>query len=138
MLVVGEGVDGGDAGEIGEFLDVALGEGADDGAVEHSAQDAGGVLDGFAAAKLDIAGGKEHDLAAELADADLEGDAGACGRFGEDMRPGLAGQRLRGVMAAFRLEAPAWARMGAYPAADNVSMLRRCFMLQKGQFAGSG
>ena len=81
---------------VGEFLDVALGEGAEDGAVDHAAQDAGGVLDGFAAAELDFAGGQEHDLAAQLADADLEGDAGAGGGLGEEHGPGLAGQGLVG------------------------------------------
>ena len=83
VLVVRKGVNGGDLGVAGEFLDVALGEGAEHGAVDHAAQDAGGVLDGFAAAKLDFAGWEENDLAAQLADADLEGDAGARGGFGE-------------------------------------------------------
>ena len=51
MLVVSQRVDGGDAGKFGEFLDIALGKSADDRAMNHPAQHAGGVLDGFAPPK---------------------------------------------------------------------------------------
>ena len=64
MLVVREGIDGGYAGVVGELLDIALRERAEDGAVNHPAQDARGVLDGFAAAKLDLARGEEDGLTA--------------------------------------------------------------------------
>ena len=104
MLVVRERIDGGNARVVRELLDIALREGAEDGAVDHPAQHARGVLDRLAAAKLDLAGGQEDHLAAQLADADLEGDAGARGGLGEEHGPGLAGQRLLGVLPAFLLE----------------------------------
>ena len=103
--LVREGIDGGNAGIVGELLDVALREGAEDGAVDHPAQHARGVLDRLAAAKLDFAGGQEDRLPAQLADADLEGHAGAGGGFGEQHGPGLTGQRLLGMPPAFLLEA---------------------------------
>ena len=93
MLVVRQRVDGGDAGVLGELLHVALREGAEHRAVHHPAQHARGVLDRFAAAKLNLAGGQEDHLPAQLADADLEGDAGARGGLGEQHGPGLPGQR---------------------------------------------
>ena len=55
MFGVGEGVDGGDARESGEFRDIGLSEGADDGTVDHAAEDAGGIAEWFAAAELGIA-----------------------------------------------------------------------------------
>lgn len=100
MLLIGEGIDGGDVCEVGEVDDVLLRVGADDGTVDHAAHDAGGVLDVLAPAELDIVFGEEHDVASELADADLEGDAGAGGGFGEDEGPGLSGERLGFVCAA--------------------------------------
>ena len=54
MLVVGERVDRRDAGELREIDDVLLGEGSDDRAVHHPAEDASGVLDRLAAAELDV------------------------------------------------------------------------------------
>ena len=87
MFSVGEGVDGGDGGEVGEFLDVGLSEGADDCAVDHAAEDAGGVAEGFAAAELGIAWAEVEDAAAEFLDTDFEADAGAGGGFGEDHGP---------------------------------------------------
>jgi len=72
MLVVRQRVDGRDAGKLGEFLDVALREGADDRAVNHAAQHARGVLDRLAAAKLNVIGIEKHGPAAEFVDADLK------------------------------------------------------------------
>ena len=102
MLVVGERVDGRDAGVVRELDHVLLGEGADDRAMDHAAEHAGGVLDQFAAAELDVVFREEHREAAEFADADFERDAGAGGGLGENERPGLAGERLA-VAAALRL-----------------------------------
>ncbi len=96
VFVIGEGVDGGDAGVMGEVDDVLLGEGADDGAVDHPAEDASGVFDGFTTAELDIGPGEEHGGAAEFADADFEADAGAGGGLGEDEGPLLTGEDLGG------------------------------------------
>ena len=79
MLGIGESIDGGDAGVLREILDVALGKGPDYSAVHHAAEHAGGVLDGFTAAELEVVGVEKHHAAAELADAGLEGYAGACG-----------------------------------------------------------
>ena len=99
VLVVGEGVDGGDAGVVGKIDHVLLGEGADDSAVNHAAEDAGGVLDGLTAAELDVDTGKEHGGAAEFADADLKADASTSGGLGENERPLLAGEDFGGVCA---------------------------------------
>ena len=54
MLVVGQRVDGRDAGKLRELLHVALRERADDRAVDHPAQHARGVLDRLAAAQLNL------------------------------------------------------------------------------------
>jgi hypothetical protein len=103
MFLIGEGIDGGDAGVVGEGLDIFLREGSDDGAMDHAPEDAGGVLDGFAPAELDFGGAEEERMAAEFVDTDLEGDACAGGRFGEDESPDLIGQRLAGMRTAERL-----------------------------------
>ena len=95
MLVVGEGVDGRDARKPCEGLDIGLLEGANDHTVEHAPEDAGGVLNRFAAAKLDLAGGKKQDLAAKLADADLEAHPRPGRGFREEHPPALACQRTR-------------------------------------------
>ena len=103
MFVVGEGVDGGDFPVVGELDDVVLGKGPDDGSVHHATEDAGGVLDGLAAAQLDVVTGKKHGGASEFADSDFEGDAGAGGGFGENEGPGLSRERLELVVATARL-----------------------------------
>ena len=94
MLVIGQRVDGRDAGKFGEFLHVALRKRADDRAVNHPAQHARGVLDRFAAAQLDFVRVEKHRLAAQFANADLEGNPRARGRLGKHQRPDLSGQRL--------------------------------------------
>ena len=100
MFLIGEGVDGAEAAEFGEFLDVALGVGADDGAVGHAAHDAGGVADGFAAAELDVVGGEKNGLSAQFADTDFEAEAGAGGGFGKHEGPAFAGQGQFGMWSA--------------------------------------
>ena len=100
MLGIGQRVDGRDSRPLGEILDVALRVGADDRAVYHSSEHAGGVLDGFASAELKVVGVEEHHVAAQFTDAYLEGDAGACGGFGENHRPRLARERLVLAVAA--------------------------------------
>ena len=72
MLLIGQRVDGGKAGVLGELLDVLLREGADDRAVDHPPQHAGRVLDRFAAPELDFGGAEKHDLSAQFPDAHLE------------------------------------------------------------------
>ena len=103
VLIVRERVDRRNAGMAGEVVDVLLGKGADDRAMDHAAEDTGGVLDRLAAAELDVAGIEEKRPAAKFMDADLEADAGAGGRLGEDQRPCLAGEGF-GSEAAVRLE----------------------------------
>ncbi len=104
MLVIGEGVNGGDTRVARKLFHVVLREGAEYGAMDHPAQDARGVLDWFAAAKLDLAGREEDYLAAQLADAHLEGDPGARGGFGEQHGPGLTGQGQLDMVPAFLFE----------------------------------
>ena len=94
VLGIGERVDGGDAAVFGKVLDVRLGESADDGAVAHAAEDAGGIGNGFTAAELDIIGSEKEDVAAEFADADLEGDAGARRGLRKHERPALMAERV--------------------------------------------
>ncbi len=105
MLVISQGVDHGKVGVVCEIDDVLLGEGADDHAVTHSAEHAGGVFDGFAAAELDVVGGEEHRKSAEFADADLERHAGAGGGFAKNHRPSLSGEWLGRVLSALGFEA---------------------------------
>lgn len=104
VFLVRQGIDGGNAGEAGEFLHFLLAVSPDGGPVDHAAQHAGRVLDGFSAPELDVMDGKEHGASAQFADAHFKGNAGAGGGFGENKRPGLAFQGQAFVMAAFRLE----------------------------------
>ncbi len=104
VFFICERIDHGDAGELGKIDNILLIEGADDDAVNHATEHAGGVLDGFAAAELDVVFREKHREAAELADADLEGHAGAGGGLSENHRPSLARQSFL-VGTALRLEA---------------------------------
>ena len=104
MLVISQGIDRRDAGILREIDDVLLGKGPDDHAVHHAPEDAGGVLDRLAPAELDVVAGKEHREASQLADTDLEGNPGAGGGLRENHRPGLACERLGGMLAALRLQ----------------------------------
>lgn len=58
MFLVRQRVDGGNTGEGGEFLHFLLSVGADGRAVDHTAQHAGGVLDGFSPAPAGCHGRK--------------------------------------------------------------------------------
>ena len=93
MLVVSQGVDGGNAAETGEFFDVLLSEGADDGAVDHASEHPGGVANGLAASQLDVVRIEEEYLGPEFAKSHLETDPGAGGGFTEDQGPGLSVER---------------------------------------------
>ena len=104
MLGIGQGVDGRDAGVMREILHVALRVGADDCAVHHAAEHAGGVLNGFAAAELEVIGIEKHHAAAQFADASLERHACAGGGLGEDHCPRLAGERLVLAVATLRFD----------------------------------
>ena len=113
---------------FGEFLDVLLRVSADDRAVNHPSQHAGGVLDRFAAPQLGVAGAEKQRLPAQFPDAHLEGNARARGGFGKEQRPDFARQRQRrrGGRAPFSSVALA-ARMCSMSSRDNFSMLNKMF-----------
>ena len=103
MFGVREGVDRRQAAGRSERLQVGLRVGADHGPVEHPAEHAGGVLDGFApAAELEVVAIEEECVAAEFTDADLETDPCTCRRLTENHPPAAMPERVRGVAAAGR------------------------------------
>ena len=104
VLLVRQGIDGGNAGKAGEFLHFLLSVSPDGGAVDHTSQHAGRILDGLSTPELDVMDGKEHGTAPQFTDAHFKGNAGAGGGFGKDERPGLPLQGKAFVMAAFRLK----------------------------------
>ncbi len=83
MLLVCEGIDSGNAGEFGKLFDILLRKGANDRPMNHSAEDASGILDRFAAAELNVARAQEQRLAAQLANAHFKRDARAGRGFGK-------------------------------------------------------
>ena len=94
-------IDHGDRGEAGQLLDFGVVVGADHDAVDVARQHAGGIGDRLPAADLDVLAGEEERPAAQLVGADLEGDAGAGGRLGEDHRQRLASQGGLPIGAGF-------------------------------------
>ncbi len=52
--------------------------------MNHSAENPGGIFDGFATTELDFVGGEEEDIATEFTNSDFERDAGSGGAFGEE------------------------------------------------------
>ena len=104
MLVIRQRIDGGDLGKFREFFHVGLRIGADDRAVNHAAQHAGGVLDRLAAAQLNVIGVQKHHPGTQFADASLERDAGARGGLGKNQRPRLARERLCRMRAALAFD----------------------------------
>src|SRR3954449_5042776 len=75
-------------------------EGPDHDAVDIAGQYPGGILDRLPPSQLDVTGGKEERVPAELEGADLEGDSGAGRALGEDHGQRLAGERLLPIVAA--------------------------------------
>ena len=71
--------------------------------MDHTAKDTGGVLDGFAASKLDVVAGKEHDIATEFANPDLERDACSGRGFSKNNSPCLSRKWLIGSCGTSRL-----------------------------------
>ena len=100
VRAVRQAVDDRHAGGLGEGFDVGMVVGADHHGVDIARQDAGGVLDGLAAAELHVAGGGGDRAAAELAHRHVEGEAGAGGGLLEDHREGVALERSAGIDAA--------------------------------------
>ena len=84
----------------GHLLHVVMREDANDDRIHIARQHARGVGDGLAAAELHLSPGEHDRLAAELAHADIERDAGAGRRPVEDHRQRLAGERTRGRLSA--------------------------------------
>ncbi len=115
----------------GERFQVALREGADHRAVEHPAQHAGGVLDGFAAAaELEVVGVEKQRVAAEFADAHLEADPRAGGAFVEDHAPAAVPQRDGvGVSPRSAFISPPRAMMPRISPRVSDSMESRCFIV---------
>ena len=93
MFRIGQRVDRGDARELGEVFDILLGEGANHRAVDHASEDAGCVLNGFAATELDVSAIKEKNLGSQFSETHFKAHTGPGGTLAEDERPGLAGQR---------------------------------------------
>ena len=94
MLVVGQRIDRGDPRELGKIDNILLGEGADDRPMHHATENAGRVLDRFAATELDVVFREKHRESTELANADFKRNARPRRRLGENQRPGLTRQRL--------------------------------------------
>ena len=89
MQEVGQRVDNRHRAAPGEFLEEAVLVATDDHAVEITGKDARGIRHGLTAGDLQVVGVKHHRLAAELMDADLEGDAGTGALLEEHQAPGL-------------------------------------------------
>ena len=90
MELVGQAVPDGDAGVLCELLDLGLLEATVLDAVEHAAEDAGGVGDGLLVAHLGAAGVKVGAAHAEVIRANLEGAAGTSGGLLEEKGDVLA------------------------------------------------
>ena len=87
---VGQAVNHGNLGVLGQPLHLLLGEGADHNAVAVSVQHPGGVLNGLPPADLTLLAGEEQGVSPQLVHARLEGDAGAGGVLLKDHGQGLA------------------------------------------------
>ena len=74
MLLVGESIDGRDAGERGEGLDVGLLKGTNHSPMDHASEHTGRILDRLTPSELDFARREEEGIAAEFPDSDLEAD----------------------------------------------------------------
>ena len=93
VRLVRDAVDDGDRAVLCKFLDLRFGEGAQNERGDAvPAQHDGGVLDALPARKLRLVLGQEEVIAAELADAHLEGDARARRGVPEQQRDRLPAQ----------------------------------------------
>lgn len=100
--VIGEAVDDGDGGELGEALEFIVLEDAGHDGVGHAGEDACDIGDGFAGAEADFGGGDVEGVSAHVVHGGFEGDAGAEGGFFEDAGEDFAGGD--GVIASGGLE----------------------------------
>ena len=87
---VGQAVDDGNFGVLGQPLHLLLGKGADHDAVAVPVQHPGGVLNGLPSADLTLLAGEEQGMAPQLVHPRLEGDTGAGGVLLKDHGQGLA------------------------------------------------
>ncbi len=95
MLAVGQRIDDGNGGVAGQFGHDGLGERADCRQVDPALKVLGHVMNGLAFAKTDLGLGQGDRMAAELMDADLEGDAGSERRFFKDHGQDAAVEKAR-------------------------------------------
>src|SRR5690348_5577433 len=100
MQQVGEPVDDGNVGVLGQLLDVLMSERANHDAVDVARQHARGVGDRLPASELPVARREEERVSAQLKRPDLERDARARRRLHEDHGERLSGERLLVVRAA--------------------------------------
>ena len=119
MRLLGERVDDRNCRVRRHFLHVVMGEDANDDRIDVARQHARGVGDRLAAAELHLGPGQHDRLAAELAHADVERDAGAGRGPVEDHRQRLAGERARRRLGA--LDARRLYRLGAIKDAAKLS-----------------
>ena len=103
MFLIGKGIDRGNAAIFGEIHHVTLGKSPDHGAMDHTPQYAGGILDGFPTTKLNVVGCEEQYVASEFTNADLETDTRTRGGFREHEGPALVSERVTFVVAPGRL-----------------------------------
>ena len=77
MLLIRQGIYRWKPGEFGELLNILLRVSSDDRTMQHTAQDAGSILDGFTSSELNIIGIEEKRVTAEFSNSNLKTDAGA-------------------------------------------------------------
>ena len=99
MGQIGEAVDDGHLGVLGQRFHVGVREGPDHDPVHIPVEHPGGVGNRLATTQLDISGREEVRGATQLGDPDLEGHAGARGGLHENHGQRLAQQRLTVVSA---------------------------------------
>ena len=84
MAIVGKSVDYGDIAVVCKVLHFLLLEGTDHYAVEVAGEDTGGILNRLASAYLEVTGGKEECISAQLVHTCFKGNTGTCGGLLED------------------------------------------------------
>ena len=113
---------------FGHFQQTGMIGRADHDRIDIARQNLGRVANRLGAAELHLGARQEQRLAAELAHADIEGDAGAGGGLFEDHRQHLAGERLvsrAGLVACLRVFASSM--MPRRSPAVTAERSRKCF-----------
>ena len=105
VIFVRQAVDHGHAAVVGKGLQAVLTKGADHHEVAHAAHDAGRVFDRLGAAELRALAREVNDVAAELIETRLKGDARAGARLFENHQQHLAAEgRIRRARLLKRLD----------------------------------